>query len=255
MNNHTGDLRRNAWTNGGAYIVGSVLFLLVSFNVVGVVPKYADGSTDAIAAANFHLYFNYLHDTYWINFASSLAFLVGALTLIPVGLGLRHLYGTSGYWQTLMSLSFTTGAVFFAVELLMGIGRFHFIATTDWSKAAPATVIGAGMTSNMLQGVEGWIGLGFFLSVGAAMVHASRLILASDKLPRQLGQLGLMVAGFYAVGVLVSVVDPLGFLFPYFVLVGGSILAPIWAIWLGVAAGRLEQAGALEVATTPVGTT
>jgi hypothetical protein len=255
MNNHTGDLKRNAWTNGGAYIVGSVLFLLVSFNIVGAVPKYADGSTDAIAAANFHLYFNYIHDTYWINFGSSLAFLVGALTLLPLGLGLRHLYGTTGYWQTLMSLSFTGGAIFFAVEILMGIGRLHFIATTDWSKAGPATVIGAGITSNMLSQVEGWVGLGFFLSVGAAMVHASRLILADDKLPRRLGQLGLVVAGLYAVGFLVTIVDPLGFLFPYVVLVGGSILAPIWAIWLGVAAGRLEQAGALEVATTPMPTT
>ena len=252
MNNHNGDLRRNAWTNAGAYIVGSVLFLLVSFNIGGAVPKYADGSTDAIAAANFHLYFNYVHDTYWINFGSSLAFLVGALTLIRVGLGLRHLYGTTGFWQTLMSLSFTGGAIFFAVELLMGIGRIHFIATADWSKAAPATVISAGMTSNMLQQVEAWVGVGFFLSVSAAMVHASRLILAGDKLPRQLGQLGLAVAGLYGAGVVVTIVDPLGFLFPYIVLVGGSILAPIWAIWLGVAAGRLEQAGALDVATTPM---
>jgi hypothetical protein len=40
MNNHTRDLRRNAWTNGGAYIVGSVLFLLVSVNLVGAVPKW-----------------------------------------------------------------------------------------------------------------------------------------------------------------------------------------------------------------------
>jgi hypothetical protein len=85
--------------------------------------------------------------------------------------------------------------------------------------------------------------VGFFLLVGISMIHASRLIMAGDKLPGRLGQLGLAVVGLYLAGILVSVLDPLSFLFPTFVLVGGSVLVPIWAIWLGVAAGRLQRQG------------
>jgi len=235
----TSALRRAAWGNAGAYIVGSVLYLLVAFNAVGTVPKYADGSSDAIAAANFHLYFSFVHDTYGINFASSLEFVFGAMMLVPLGVGLRHLYGSNGYWQTLMAFVFAAGAVLFTTELLMSIGRIHFIASTDWSKASPASIIGAGMTSNLLAQVEGWIGVGFYIAVGFAMLHAAGLVMAGDKLPHRLGQLGMVVAVLYLALAVVSIVDPLSFLFQYIVLVGGAILAPAWAIWLGYAAGRL----------------
>ena len=52
---------------------------------------------------------------------------------------------------------------------------------------------------------------------------------------------------------MVSLVDSLGFLFPYIVLVGGSILAPMWAIWLGLAAGRLQGVVSVQegLGTTP----
>lgn len=243
------DGRTAAWVNAGGYIVGSILYVLVSFNVLAALPKYADYNTDAHVAANMHLYFNYLHDTYWTTYISSLAFFVGGVALIPLGLALRHLYGNTGFRQTLMSLWFTAGSVLFSASILIGIGRVHYMATTDWTKAAPAALIGTGQASAVLQQAEAWLSVAFFLAVGAAMFRAARFMLVDDRLPRRLGQLGITVGVVYWVGVVVTVVDPLSFLFPYVVLVGGSILAPIWAIWLGVALGRLARAGVKETAT------
>jgi hypothetical protein len=44
-------------------------------------------------------------------------------TAFEVGMALRHLYGTTGYRQTHISVGFATGATIFVVELLMGIGK------------------------------------------------------------------------------------------------------------------------------------
>ncbi len=91
----------------------------------------------------------------------------------------------------------------------------------------------------------GWLQLGFVLPAGLGTYWAGRAALRTGSLPRSWAWLGLVISGFYGLGLASLLAQDAGLGLPLGagggLILLGFILSTVWAAWLGFELGRTPR--------------
>lgn len=222
--------RTFAWVHAIGYIVGSVLFVLIAFNVTTPAPPagpLAAGTATALQAYRQAIWPQLVVD--------NLIFFVAFFALIPIAAALREILGGDPRAQ-LASAAIQTGTVLGIVGTLVTLG-----ARAASLRIADPSAVTAAVIADSVASSTTWLLVGYLFLVGSGIFYVGRLALRRAALPRGLAQLSIVVGAVYwfatAVNVAASLADPssaelLTRVWQLTVLVGGAILAPAWAITL-----------------------
>jgi len=172
-----------------------------------------------------------------------LAFLlltVAFVSLIPLAVVLRQLFGR-GLRSELLFASFFGAAILGVLWMLTQIGSAQAVAR-DTAGANPQALAAIGSASSIWSGVINWLQRGFLLFAGLGSYWMGRAALDQRLLPRRLGWWSLILAAFYGLGLASLVVRDFGLPLPdafgSMLIVLGSLIATVWAVWLGWELGR-----------------
>jgi hypothetical protein len=239
--------RAAAWLHAIGYIVASIIFVLVAFNITApaapTAPQMTVDHALAIIANDQIVYPQLL--------VSNLIFLAAFFALIPIARVLREALGDDARAQ-FASMAIEVGAILGLVSTLSMLSSQSALhRVTD-----PATAIAA-VTANQVAGNTTWLLVGFLFFTGTGIFMAGRLSLQRRVFPAGLARVGLLVGLVYwlgtAVNVLAALSDPatavtLTRVWQLIVLVGGAVIAPIWAVWLArsLAPARAHERGAVR---------
>jgi hypothetical protein len=244
--------RDYAWLNAVAFVVGTVLFLAVTLGLVGgAFPTYGNEHTLAADSRFALAQFNWERGAYVPTLVSNVAYLVGFLALIPLGMALRHWLGRDGYQQQLMAAGYFVGGIFGAGFIAVGIATLRIQSASGWDKVTPEGLIAAAGSVNVANELSTWLSVVAFLVVGLASWRFARLGLQQHSIPRGLAWLAMGEAALLIAGIVISVIGPF-WLFQAFVGIGGGIVAPAWAAWVGL---ELHRAGQAQTAADSPNTT
>jgi hypothetical protein len=223
--------RAAAWLHAIGYVVASIIFVLIAFNITApaapTAPKMTADYALALIASDQKAWAQVL--------VSNLFFVVAFFALIPVSRALREALGGDPPAQ-LAGVAIETGALLGMIGTLIGTSTQSSLLRVD----DPDTAVAA-LTASAIAGNALWLLVGFLFFAGTGIFLASRLSLQRQVFSAGLARLGLLVGLVYwlgtAVNVLAALSDPpmaetLARVWQLIVLVGGAVLAPIWAIWL-----------------------
>jgi hypothetical protein len=242
--------RDYAWINAAAFLVGTVLFLAVTLGLFGgTAPSYEGQHTLAADSRYVLSLFNYTRGVYLPNLVSELAFVVGFLALIPLGMALWHHLGADGSRQQLMATGYAVGGVFGAAAQAIGVAVIRTESASGWEKVTPEGLVTANGTISILNELATWLDVVAFLLIGLASYRFARLVMEERLMARSLAWLAMAESALLLLGIVVSITGPFA-LFQAFVGLGGGVIGPIWAAWVGV---ELRRAGA--AAQSPVSST
>jgi hypothetical protein len=223
--------RAAAWLHAIGYVIASIIFVLIAFNITAPAAPTATEMTGDYALA---LIAN--DQKAWPQLlVSNLIFLAAFFALIPLARALREALGDDPPAQ-FAGLTMEVGAILGLVSTLSAISTQSALLRVD----DPDTAIAAIM-ANAVAGNTAWLLVGFLFFVGTGIFLVGRLSLQRRVFPAGLARLGLLVGLVYWLGTAVNVVaalaDPaaaetLTRAWQLIVLFGGAVLAPIWAIWL-----------------------
>jgi hypothetical protein len=177
----------------------------------------------------------------WPELYLSFLLLTGAfLSLIPLAVVLRQRFG-GGLRAELLYASFLGASILGVLWMLTQIGSAQVVAR-DTAGANPQTLAAIGSASSIWSGVINWLQRGFLLFAGLGSYWTGRAILDLGLLPRRLGWLSLILASFYGLGLLSLLMRDAGLPVPdaagSILIILGSLVATVWAIWLGWELGR-----------------
>jgi hypothetical protein len=223
--------RASAWLHAIGYVVASIIFVLIAFNITTPAAPSAPKMTGDYALA---LIAN--DQKAWTQvLVSNLIFVVAFFALIPVSRALREALGDDPPAQ-LAGVAIEIGAILGMVSTLSATSTQSALLRVSDPDTAIAAVTASSVAGNTL-----WLLVGFLFFAGTGIFLASRLSLQRQVFSAGLARLGLLVGLVYwlgtAVNVLAALSDPataetLARVWQLIVLVGGAVLAPIWAIWL-----------------------
>lgn len=135
-----------------------------------------------------------------------------------------------------LGTGFVGGALLGTASVLLQIGQTgaEFNLSTH---ITPGALMSLGVIGAVWRAGAEWLLNGFFLLAGGGVFLASRLALQQGTLPRNWALLGIVVAVLNWLGFVAQLLGGV-LLFQLVILVGGGILAPLWAVWLGRELGR-----------------
>jgi len=216
-----------AWVYGGLALLGGVLALVA---VSGLPPTQPD-----LAA-----HYAYVRKVWPELYVAFLLLMAAFLSLIPLAVVLREVFGRA-LRSELLYTAFAGAGLIGLIWMLVQIGSAQAIAR-DTEGVNAQTLAAIGSASSIWSGVINWLQRGFLLFAGAGTYWTGRAALKQQVLPRTLGWLSLVLTAFYGLGLASLVVRDAGIPLPDTVgsllIAVGSLLATIWAGWLGWALGR-----------------
>ncbi len=221
--------RWSAWAYGALAIVGGVLVTIVS---VGIPPTQPDLAK----------HYSYIREIWPELYISFVLFMGAFLSLAPLGLVLRELFGRS-VRSELLYASFLAAAIIGVVWMLVQVGSAQTVARDSAGLSAQdLTVLAA--SSSIWSGVINWLQRGFLLVASLGTYWTGRLALRQRSLPPGLAWVSIVMAGFFWLGLANLVLRDLGLPLPdaggSLLIALGTLLAFVWAAWLGWALGRNE---------------
>lgn len=237
--------RLYAWVHAVGYVVGSILFVLVAFNITTPAAPAAGAAATAEGAMAVQAF----QRAVWPQLVIySLIYFVAFFALVPIAATLREALGGDPPAQ-LVSASIQTGAVLGIVGTLSTLGaRSASLRVTE-----PGAVL-SGVVADSVAVNTVWLLVGFLFLVGTGLFFAGRLGLRRGALPRGLAQFSIIVGAVYwfatAVNVAASLTDPstaqlLTRIWQLTVLAGGAILAPTWAIAFARSLGTAPETASM----------
>ncbi len=215
-----------AWTYGALALTGGVLALVVSS---GIPP------TDDLA-----VHYAYIRKIWPELYVAFLLLLAAFLSVIPLAVILRAQFGQS-LRSELIYAAFLAAGIVGALWMLLQVGSAQVVAR-ETAGVDTQTLSAIGHASSIWSGVINWVQRGFLLLAGSGTYWTGRAILDQRVLNRGLGWLSLSLAAFYLLGVASLLLRDAGIPLPDAVgtllVAVGSLLAIVWAGWLGWELGR-----------------
>ncbi|MEA2460276.1 MAG: hypothetical protein QOH90_453, partial [Actinomycetota bacterium] len=243
--------RTAAYVSAGCYVLASLIFILITKELLGPEDKGAAAGSSALQ--NLGAFFRFVHDRWPYDLIISVLFSVGILALIPLGISLRELAGRRTLRNDLMAATLTAGAVLGAASQMLILAGRDLVAHEGVCACKNALLEMASLNASRI-GIEEyggkWLGLAFFVLVGIGVYLASLDAGRWLSFDSRWVQLGMVVAGLYLVGVVASLFGMQG-LFELVVGIGGGILAPAWAFWLGKQLPVGDSVGSGAVSAAP----
>ncbi len=221
--------RAFAWSYGGLAIVAGVLVTVVSIGIP---------STDNLA-----VHYAYIRQIWPELYVSFLLFMAAFLCLVPIGLVLREFFGR-GIRSELLYASFLAAAIVGVLWMLAQAGSAQ-VVSRDSAGLSPQELDILGRSSGIWSGVINWLQRGFLLFASLGTYWTGRIALQQRSLPAGLGWLSLVLAVFYWLGLANLVLLDLGASLSgelgSILIALGSLVALVWAAWLGWVIGRSRQ--------------
>jgi hypothetical protein len=203
--------------------------------VGGAVVSSGIPSTDDLA-----VHYAYVRKIWPELYVAFLLIMAAFISLAPLGLVLRERFGQS-LRSELLYAAFLAAGIIGILWMLMQIGSAQAVVH-DTAGADAQALASIGYASGIWSGVINWMERGFLLFAGVGAYWTGRAILDQRGFRRGLGWLSLALAAFYFLGFAILVLRDAGFPLPDAAgsaLVGlGSLLATVWAGWLGWELGR-----------------
>lgn len=219
--------RAFAWAYGGLAIVGGILAAVVSS---GIPPTEPD-------LAHHYAYIRQIWPELYVSF---LLLMAAFLALVPIGITLRELFGHS-LRSELFYASFLMAGTVGVLWMLVQIGSAQAVSR-DAAGANAQTLAAIAASSSVWSGTINWLQRGFLLFASLGTYWVGRAALDQRALPRGLAWLSLALAAFYGLGIVSLVLRDIGVPLPDVVgtllIAAGSLLATVWAAWLGWVLGR-----------------
>ena len=215
-----------AWAYGALALIGGVLAAVASSGIP---------STDNLA-----VHYAYVRKIWPELYVAFLLLIAAFLNLAPLGLVLRDRFG-QGLRSELLYAAFLGAGLVGILWMLMQIGSAQAVVRDSASADTPA-MQAIGSASSIWSAVINWMERGFLIFAGISAYWTGRAALDQRILSRGLGWFSLVLAAFYWLGVAVLVVRDAGLALPNEVgslFIGvGSLIATVWAGWLGWELGR-----------------
>jgi len=197
-------------------------------------------STDDLA-----VHYAYVRKIWPELYVAFLLIMAAFISLAPLGLVLRERFGQS-LRSELLYAAFLAAGIIGILWMLMQIGSAQAVVR-DTAGASTQQLQEIGYASGIWSGVINWMERGFLLFAGVGAYWTGRAVLDQRVFTRGLGLLSLVLAAFYFLGVAILLLRDAGFPLPDAIgsaLVGlGSLLATVWAGWLGWELGRKPASG------------
>ena len=229
-----------AWVNAACFLGAAVLYLLVDLEITW---DRAEFSTEQPLLDRMVTFFATEQDRWPQQLVYTLLFAIGFLALIPIGLALRDLLGRNLATSQMVAASFLAAGVIGSVNQLAFIGgKEAILDATLCAECQESEPILISLNSSLttLDGIFRWVGLGFFLLAGSGILFSSFAAFDQPAFSRGWIRLGMAVGLLYLAGVVAAAYD-LDTTFQIIVGIGGGILAPVWAAWLGLQLGKAER--------------
>ena len=215
--------RAAAWANGVGFVVAGVLATAASS---GIPPTEPDPVR----------HYAYVRSIWPELYVAFITFLAAFLALIPMGLALHELFGKARPRVEFMWAALLAAGIVGALWMLVQIGSAQATVNQTGS-LSPTELRVFGAASAIWSGTINWLQRGFLLLASLGTFWASRPALETRLLPRSWAWLGLVLTGFYWLGLAILIVRDVGLAAPDTLGTGlvllGSLLAAAWAAWLG----------------------
>jgi hypothetical protein len=224
-------LRWLALSVGVLFLVGTALQLVDFWNLYATPPAAAPVNMveGRLAAQDYRV-------AIWPVFAlGNLAFGVGFIALVGLGLALASRLANSHPQRILVLMSFAVAGVLGAVGQLIVIGAAQVTVDQAYCDCGfkNEEVVSQIWGQMLLEGASRW------LISGAGVLAAIGIVGVEIAFPRRMPAAWGIVSWLTAIGLIATVAvgflavnEDLGF---YLTAVVTGVLVPIWAIWLGVA--------------------
>lgn len=225
-----------AWVNAAGYIVASVVSLLLNFGITSPAePDFIEGDE----LANIGKFLDHYLAIWPQDFAATLFFGIAFLSLLPIGLALKEILGRDKAGVSLGASSLFAAGIIGFLNQLVSIGiSSQAVRTARFPEVE--TRIAFLAAHHLGNSITAWVGLGFFLTAGVGVILLSMETRGSERLSRGWASLGIVVGILYLAGIVfgagqeMTTLPIFRTLFELLILVGGAVLAPIWAIWLAM---------------------
>jgi hypothetical protein len=215
-----------AWVYAAAALAGGILATVVSIGI----PSTADLAR----------HYSYIRGVWPELYVSFLLLMVAFVSLAPLGIALREKFG-HGVRSELLYASFLGAAIVGLIWMLAQLGSAQ--ATQRESAGLSAADLKMlGTASGIWSGVINWLQRGFVAFAGLGTWWTGRLARETHSFPRGLIWLSLALAVLYGLGLVNLVLFDLGASFANslgsLIVAIGSLMAFVWAAWLGWELGR-----------------
>ncbi len=244
--------RRTAWFIAGAFLIGSVMLLLLSFNITApeLTPTASGDMPDNVLA-----FFQNEEMRWPQDLTLSLLFALGFAAVAALGPTLRRLLGGDGPGATMVSLAFVAAGLLGVVAQLMYVGAKEIAIDPHYCDCQYAAhqLIARREMLDVVSNIQGWLTDGFTYLFAIGLLIAARLG-SEGRLPAGLVAFSRVVAvAGIGTALFSRIVPPLfdslgingidvGQIALLFLLVVAGVLIPIWAAWLGRSLGPQEPA-------------
>lgn len=231
--------RAAGYIAGGAFLVGTVLYLLDATNALGVT-NYQPTTrlTPVQNQANFWVAdFAHQHHILWDIIGRDTLFPLAFVALVVLSLAVRAFVPADRPTGQLMVLFFLVGGVFAAVSDLLYLGATDYWRLTGWSDVPPVSMIAAGRSVEGINALTRWTEVAGFVVLAAGLVCLGNLCRSETALPALLAPLVYIEAALI-VGTALAETMEAGTPQDVFSLLTGALVGPLVAIWLGHHLGR-----------------
>ena len=231
--------RAAGYIAGGAFLVGTVLYLLDATNALGVTNyQPTPGSTPVQNQAHFWAAdFAQQHRILWDIIGRDTLFPLAFVALVVLSLAVRAFIPTGRPAGQLMVLFFLVGGMFAAVSDLLYLGATDYWRLTGWSDVPPVSMVAAGRSVEGISALTRWTEVAGFVVLAAGLVCLGNLCRSEATLPALLAPL-VYVEAALAVGTALAETMEAGTPQDVFSLLTGALVGPLVAIWLGHQLGR-----------------
>jgi hypothetical protein len=215
-------------------LVGTVLFLLDSTNLLAAEPEFHRTAAGPEAdVANWYVaYFDRQHDIAWDIAIRDTIGPVAFVALMIVAVATANVVGWRSPTAQLMVLFFVLGGLLHIVNDLLYLGELHYWRHGGWSADPPGPMVAVGRASEAIDATTVYFEVGSYAVLFCALVCLARLCGASPQLQDWLG----VVAYLAAAGTLVlaaGLVTDSDLLLRLGGLATGVVLGPLVAASLG----------------------
>src|SRR5438309_7495745 len=165
---------------------GIWIFTLVSFAIIS--PRPPDAA-DRVA------HYAYERAVYPQLYVAVVCIVIAMLCLIGLGLVLRHSFASDGPRQQLMAAAFAAAGVFGSLWLFLTLGLLQAVVYVSQG-ASSQTLQTLTDASALIESPANWPQRAFLLMARVGTYWSSSLALEQGSFPRRWARLGLVLAGF-----------------------------------------------------------
>lgn len=234
--------------SGIAFLTATMLFLVEAAGLLGAPPAYPSTGAgqlqdEAVYKAAF---FAYRNATLWDYLLRDGLYVVAYLGLVPLVLAANRATGGR-------RASIQIGAAFVGVGAVFGVlnAVAFFVATdywryTGWEQIPPETMVTVGRVAGSFDQLSGWCGTAAYGAMALGLGYLGHACRTDPAMPRWLGPVAY--AGVVCLASLVVLhvakIDGMASVWNLLALAVGALIAPVFAIGLGLHLGRFGTGAA-----------